>query len=51
MPALKAKYGGMDVSQAKRLKTLEEENRRLKRLLAGAMLDDVALKDLLGRKW
>ena len=41
----KAKYGGMDVSEAKRLKTLEEENTRLKRLLADAMLDNVALKD------
>jgi putative transposase len=47
----KAKYGGMDVSEAKRLKTLEEENARLKRLLADAMLDNVALKDLLGKKW
>lgn len=47
----KAKYGGMDVSEAKRLKTLEEDNTRLKRLLAVAMLDDVALKDLLGKKW
>ena len=47
----KAKYGGMDVSEAKRLKTLEEENAKLKRLLADAMLDNVALKDLLGKKW
>jgi putative transposase len=47
----KAKYGGMDVSEAKRLKTLEEENTRLKRLLADAMLDNVALKDLFGKKW
>jgi putative transposase len=47
----KAKYGGMDVSEAKRLKTLEEENTRLKRLLADAMLDNAALKDLLGKKW
>jgi putative transposase len=47
----KSKYGGMDVSEAKRLKTLEEENARLKRLLADAMLDNVALKDLLGNKW
>ena len=44
----KARYGGMDVSEARRLKTLEEENARLKRLLADAMLDNVALKDLLG---
>ena len=47
----KAKYGGMDVSEAKRLKSLEEENTRLKRLLADAMLDNSALKDLLGKKW
>ena len=47
----KARYGGMDVSEARRLKTLEEENARLKRLLADAMLDHVALKDLLGKKW
>jgi putative transposase len=47
----KAKYGGMDASEAKRLKTLEEENTRLKRLLADAMLDNAALKDLPGKKW
>jgi putative transposase len=47
----KAKYGGMDVSEAKRLKGLEDENARLKRLLADAMLDNAALKDLLGKKW
>ena len=41
----KAKYGGMDVSEAKRLKGLEDENTRLKRLLADAMLDNAALKD------
>jgi putative transposase len=41
----------MEVSEAKRLKTLEDENARLKRLLADAMLDNTALKDLLGRKW
>ncbi|MFC3183269.1 IS3 family transposase [Cypionkella sinensis] len=46
----KAKYGGMDVSEAKRLKGLEDENARLKRLLADAMLDNAALKDLLGKK-
>jgi putative transposase len=39
------------VSEAKRLKTLEDENTRLKRLLADAMLDNSALKDLLGKKW
>jgi len=47
----KAKYGGMDVSEARRLKTLEDENAKLKRMLAEAMLDNVALKDLLGKKW
>ena len=45
----KAKYGGMDVSEAKRLKGLEDENQRLKKLLAEAMLDNAALKDLLGK--
>ena len=47
----KAKFGGMDVSDANRLKALEEENAKLKRLLADAMLDNTALKDLLSRKW
>jgi putative transposase len=47
----KARYGGMDVSEAKRLKALEDENARLKKLLADAMLDNSALKDLLGKKW
>jgi putative transposase len=47
----KAKFGGMEVSEAKRLKTLEDENTKLKRMLADAMLDNVALKDLLGKKW
>ena len=47
----KAKFGGMDVSDARRLKTLEGENTRLKRMLADAMLDNAALKDLLGKKW
>jgi len=47
----KAKYGGMDVSEAKRLKALEDEKAKLKRMLADAMLDNVALKDLLGKKW
>jgi putative transposase len=47
----KATYGGMDVSEAKRLKGLEDENARLKRRLADAMLDNAALKDLLGNKW
>ena len=49
--AWKAKFGGMDVSEAKRLKSLEEENAKLKRLLADAMLDNSVLKDLLGKKW
>ena len=49
--AWKSKFGGMDVSDAKRLKALEEENSKLKRLLAEAMLDQTALKDLLSRKW
>lgn len=48
--AWKAKFGGMDVSEAKRLKSLEDENARLKRLLADAMLDNAALKDILGKK-
>ena len=47
----KAKYGGMDVSEARRLKALEDENVRLKKLLADSMLDNAALKDLLGKKW
>jgi putative transposase len=41
----------MDVSEAKKLKALEDENAKLKRLLADAMLDNSALKDLLGKKW
>ena len=45
----KAKYGGLEVSQARRLKSLEDENRRLKKLLAESMLDNAALKDLLGK--
>ena len=47
----KAKYAGMTVSEARRLKELEAENSKLKRLLADAELDKAALKDLLGRKW
>ncbi len=47
----KAKFAGMGVSEAKRLKALEDENNKLKRLLADAMLDNTALKDLLGKKW
>ena len=47
----KAKFGGLEVSEARRLKALEDENAKLKRMLADAMLDNVALKDLLGKKW
>ena len=47
----KSKFGGMDVSESKRLKGLEAENAKLKRLLADAMLDNAALKDLLSKKW
>lgn len=47
----KAKYGGMEVSDAKRLRSLEEENRKLKKLLAESMLDQAALKELLTKKW
>ena len=47
----KAKYGGLDVSEARRLKALEEENRKLKKLLAEAMLDNAMLKDLNAKKW
>jgi putative transposase len=45
----KSKYGGMEISDAQKLKALEDENRRLKRLLAESMLDVSALKDLLGK--
>jgi putative transposase len=47
----KSKYGGLEVSEAKRLRGLEAENAKLKRLLAEAMLDNAGLKDLLGKKW
>lgn len=47
----KSKYGGMEVSDARRLKELESENAKLKRLLADAMLDKAALKDLLAKKF
>ncbi|GAM01587.1 hypothetical protein SP5_066_00220, partial [Sphingomonas parapaucimobilis NBRC 15100] len=49
--AWKAKFGGLEVSDAKRLRSLEEENARLKRLLADTMLDNAGLKDLLSKKW
>jgi putative transposase len=47
----KAKYGGLEVSEAKRLRALEDENAKLKRLLADAMLDNAGLKGLLSKKW
>ena len=47
----KAKYGGLDISDARRLRTLEAENTKLKKLLAEAMLDNVMLKDIAAKKW
>ena len=47
----KSKFGDLDVSEARRLKQLEGENARLKKLLADSMLDNAALKDLLSKKW
>jgi len=47
----KAKFGGLEVSDAKRLKSLEDENGKLKKLLAEAMLDNAVLKDITSRKW
>jgi putative transposase len=47
----KAKFGGMDVSDARRLKSLEGENAKLKKLLAEAMLDNAMLKDIASKKW
>jgi putative transposase len=47
----KSKWGGLEISEAKRLRGLESENTRLKKLLADAMLDNAALKDLLAKKW
>jgi putative transposase len=47
----KSVYGGMEVSEAKRLKDLESENAKLKRLLADAMLDNAALKEVVSKKW
>lgn len=47
----KSKYGGMDVSDAKRLKALEAENAKLKKLLAETMLDNAMLKDINSKKW
>lgn len=47
----KSKFGGMEVSEAKRLRSLEDENAKLKKLLAEAMLDIGVLKDITGKKW
>lgn len=47
----KSKFGGMDISEARRLKSLEAENVKLKKLLAEAMLDNAALKDVVSKKW
>jgi len=47
----KAKFGGMDVSDARRLKSLEDENTRLKKLLAEQMLDNAMLRDVNSKKW
>jgi hypothetical protein len=51
LPPLARKYGGLQVSEAKRLKALEEENRQLKRLVADQALNLQVVKDLLGKKW
>jgi len=47
----RSKYGGMEVSEAKRLKALEKENKQLKQMLADAMLENRAIKDVLSKKW
>jgi putative transposase len=47
----KSKFGGMEVSEAKQLRSLEDENAKLKKLLAEAMLDIAVLKDITGKKW
>jgi len=47
----KSKFGGLEVSEARRLKQLQDENAKLKKLLADVMLDNAALKDLLSKKW
>ena len=47
----KAKFGGLEVSDARKLKTLEDENAKLKKLLAEAMLDNAGLKDVAAKKW
>ncbi|MEY9404332.1 putative transposase [Bradyrhizobium japonicum] len=48
---MEGRYGGLDVSDAKRLKALEDENTKLKKLLAEAMLDNAMLKDVAAKKW
>ena len=47
----KSKFGGLEVSDARRLRSLEEENRRLKKLLADSMLDNAMLKEIASKKW
>ena len=47
----RTKYGGMEVSDAKRLKVLEDENKKLKQMLADSMLENKAIKDVLSKKW
>jgi putative transposase len=47
----RSKYGGMEVSEAKRLKVLEDENKKLKQMLADTMLENRAIKDVLSKKW
>ena len=47
----RGKYGGLQLSEAKRLRALEDENKRLKRLVADLSLDNAMLKDVVGRKW
>lgn len=49
--AWKGKFGGMDISEARRLRSLEEENRKLKRIVADQALDIVCLKDIVSKKW
>jgi putative transposase len=47
----RSKFGGMEVSDAKRLKQLEDENNKLKQMLADTMLENKAIKDVLSKKW
>jgi len=49
--AWKSKYAGMTISEAQRLRSLEEENRKLKRIVADQAMDNMVLKDLLSKKW